>query len=253
MSLEVAPVIPLRDSRDGRRADAVFPSYVSAPTSGPPVRPDGAHLTFGEACIAIRASPTTLRWGDKAAPPHPVPHVLSVCAEPEVAHVDTSMTSGSAIARVEHIEGSGIAVGENPHGPSGQHVYPPQASTDDETPFLCPQKKAFIGCGLRSFHKFGGTLGPRVAIARCAPIGIRTAAKSPPLATCLAPEGASMTRRGAGLSARKNDAAGCTLGHVGPLSRVRPRPGVVSATAGAFSYERIQGIDLPLNRDRGVN
>jgi hypothetical protein len=253
MSPEVAPADPLRDSGDVCRADAVFPSHVGALASSRSFGSNGAYLSLGQARVAVYASPTALRWRCESTSLHSIVHILGSGSEAQVLDIDAPMPAGTTIARVQHVKGSRITVSQHPDGSRSCHVLAAKVRRESDLLSARGEDDAFSGRRSRGCHQFGGAPGTRVAASLRAPIGIRASAKSRPLATYFAPGGSAFTPGATRLFVRENDAAGCTLGHVAPLTQVRPRPGVVSATAGAFSYQSIRGIDPPLNHDGGVN
>jgi hypothetical protein len=254
MSPEVAPPSPLRDSRDRCRIDAVFPSHVGTLASSCPVGPDGAYLPIGQACVAVRASSSALRRESEVATLYAVTHILGRSPESQVPDIDASMTARTSIAGVHHEEISGVPVSHNPDHASGAHGFPLKPSPNCGAAASRCQSDALIRRGLGRGHKLSPAAAPRTGAPDGTARGISPRAPSGPRGARLAPGGAPVARGGAGLSARENDAAGCTLGHVVPLSQVRPRPRVVSATAGALLYGQCSsGTAHAADRSGGVN
>lgn len=202
-----------------------------------------AHLTFGET-----------RGGDTLAKParmpvstcgKPVPCVVEVISQLQVVDVHTSMSAGTFIACVQDQISARVAIRHFPDHPScrGGFSSPPHcgplAASSNEDAILSGR----AGGGL----EFSQSLVPRGS-DDYAPVSMSDEA----LKVEVAEPSSDMTSN-APVSDFVHRRTGGSLFHVAPLTQVRPCPGVVSATAGAFSYQSIQGIDLPLNRDRGVN
>lgn len=213
-----------------------------------------ANLSLGQfRRAALLASGAIFRSLDTPAS-NLVPHVLGMIAKAEMSNVHASMTSRPAIAAMQYEEVSRIAVGHSPDRTTRAYVLPSESNGNNGVRALRGQKDAFIGRGSSCCREFGGAADVPLNDSPGAPRRVRASVRSRPSIACLAPWGAPNALSGTRFAARENDAAGCTLGHVAPLGQVRPRPRVVSATAGALLYGQCSsGTARAADRSGGVN
>lgn len=236
-SLKPSPHFAVYDLTHSAVDHAVLPGNIPLLRAIGTLLANLANLGLGQLGSALRlASGTILRRDFETPSGSPVPHILGVIAKAEVLNVHASMTSRPAIAAVQYEEVSGVAVGHDPDRAGRTYVLPPESNGNNGVRALRGQKDAFIGRGSSCCREFGGAADVPLNDSPGPPRRVRASVRSRPSIACLAPRGAPKALGGTRFPARENDAAGCTLGHVAPLGQVRPRPRVVSATAGALLY-----------------